>query len=256
MWCPPGQVTFLEIEKSIRSIVKSVRTRLYDCREMTIVDVGAYEQALLRNCITEFFSNVKSLSVHSVSGESLRINPIIASHRLLPRIGWEYLFVDKAIGIVSEKQFQKCFSAMKPRLTELRARADELETEKLPFDVETEHCEYSEYCYLSEIEDAHSYWSVFRNFDGWAVGCDEKDIPRDPIEFVSLDEQVPGPQAAIPDRDMVSEILEAFDAGYIRSKDDLWRTAFRGEKREAFRAAWSTAATLRPDLSKRGPKSL
>jgi hypothetical protein len=259
MWCPAGQATFLEIEKSIRLIVKSVRSQPYMCGDMTIVDVGTYEQFLFHNCITEFFSKTKSLSVYSASGESLRIHPRIATHHLFPKIGWQYSFIDKSVGLVSAQQLQRCFVTVKPRLAELRSRVDELDDEASPFyeyPEYTEYSEYSEYCELSEIEDDYSHWNIFGNFDGWAVGCDEEDLPRDSLEFVALDEQSLGQKANIPNRDMVSEILQAFDAGYLRSKEHLWRTTFRGEKREAFRAAWTKAATLRPGLSKRGPKTL
>lgn len=262
MWCPDGYVTFNEIQRELRSLLRTeaalAKISEQEQRLSLYLEEHPYyehaEQIIRRECINEVFSTCATLSAFSPNGVCLRVDARIASYREIPNLGWQFTFIEKQTGIISKSQIERCILEVNRYLPQMRAKIDEYDAIS-----ETDDSTYYELC---RVEDDYDFWKIFEKFEGWSIGCRIEDSFLHPEDFMSLDAstiifsepKINQSTSQIRKFDMKSEIILAFDSGAIRSKHSLWKEVFAGETREAFRAAWSEAAKERPELSKRGPK--
>ena len=261
MWCPMGFIGFRTIYSELQQLMRTYeaqakirhvidyRTELQRTGIWPDVELreDIVRQELLSMCVEEFFSECPSLSVVSPSGVSLKIDERVTAYRDIPTIGWRHLFINEVTGTVSGNQWNSHLEAVGKVLTSMR---DNIE------DIDADQVKYGKYCELCKVEDQGELWAAFKNFDGWALCCMERDFEVEPEFFMSLDVERRAPaEPARPDN-LKDEIIELFDNEKIRNKNRLWKEHFPSETRDAFRAAWSEAAVERPELSKSGAKSM
>lgn len=275
MWCPKGYATFREIQNALDRILTSDQAyeKFHDeVRWQTSAELDSEEYLLgssaearplsfkerldwieaaqkwvRASCIREFFQNCPSLSVISPSGVCLRIDPRVMAFGFIPELGYQFTFVDAALGTISFAHAGKCYEISKATADEMRSRIDEIDRDK---------DQYNYYCTVCKVIDDYEDWKILNQFDNWAIGCELQNLPLDAGEFLSLDLRYSSSNPTGDVTDLTLAIVKAYDEGLIRSKEDLWKERFPNEKREAFRAAWAAASIDRPNLSKRGRKPL
>lgn len=253
MWCPNGYAAFPEIFRNIRSIVKSTRQHIstdddWNSFFLPRLSLGDIEAIILHNCIAEFATACPSLSIVSSSGTLFRIDGKILAHRWIENSGWRFSFFDPLVGVVSSKQIDKYFRDARPRLMTLRAAIEEYDSACDDWN--------SEYYKLCEIEDDFALWQELNCFDGWSLACKQQDVPKSARDFLTLDGRGICGNEEPSTEEIIQSIVDAFDNGVLGNRDDFWRGSCSFLKREAFRAVWSAAAEIRPEISKRGPKLL
>jgi hypothetical protein len=263
MWCATGYVTFQEIQRALRMLLRSyagIRKisekagKSEGWRQGFLIDSQSEpmsheqaEKAVLHECIDEFFLNCPSLSVFSPSGVCLRIDARIAAHREVLNLGWQYSFIQRQTGIICGRHLKSIIAAASPHLAQMRKKIDEIDQDEYS---------YVRYCELCKVEDDYEMWAVLKTFDGWAIGCERDDAYLNADDFICLELLGVDDDAPLRVPDLKARIIEAHDKGQIEDKNTLWKTVFRDESREAFRAAYSEAKLERPEIGKRGPKSL
>lgn len=271
MWCAEWCVSFRSLQRQLRLLLKSdeafakiiEKQHPETWRELIEGTPSirlSYEEAralVLHECIVEFFSNSYSLSVFSPGGVRLKIDSRIAAHRFIPKIGWQFSFIDRETGIISGKHFEKIHALASEQLAAMRVDLD---------DVDKSASRYAEYYTLCGVEDDWEAWQSLKPFDGWAVGCDMDEADFGPEDFLCLEGEpddltlLEWESAGLAKLErapnLKDEIIKALDDGRYRSKAQLKADVFPDETRDAFRAAYAEAAKERPELSKRGPKPL
>lgn len=274
MFCPEGYVIFKKVDAILRGWVwQSASRRSHQpATDADEEQLRAFEQfhkeqierwMLLRDT---FFWTCPTLSIASPQGTVLRVSPDICA----PVITFDQEFDRKdPYWFLSEESW-----TVRARRTRERAEAAKLQIQDQPDYDDEQRADwldkddgqvsepfpdenfFRQRYDLGMLATRASFAEIFERFEGWALCIAESDLPSDPSVFgvvipdevgsASLDEQ--HVQA------IVAEIVEEFDKGNPVVRDHAKQRWAPGMKHEQWLSVWRMVTSLRPKLSRPGPK--